>query len=148
MHNKTISVKALAEGYSPRKNYKGKEELKNSIEKEGLLEPLLVRKDGDRYIIIDGVMRFRIIKELGWEEVPCIIRDADDKTAAHISYLTNSEDLRTNLNPIEVALHIKEMRDRFGWTTSKVGGYESPPVHEIKAWKLEEQYGVPGLWTA
>jgi len=113
---KNININLIVEGYSPRQNYKGKEELKGSIEKEGLLEPLLVRKDGNVYVIIAGNRRFRVVKELGWKAVECIIEDADEKAAAHLSYLTNSEDLRNNLNPIEVALHLKEMREKFGYS--------------------------------
>jgi len=120
MKIRNISINSIAEGYSPRRNYKGKEELKGSIEKEGLLEPLLVRKDGNVYLIIDGNRRFRAVKELGWKSVECIIEDADEKTAAHLSYLTNSEDLRNNLNPLEVSLHLKEMREKFGYSVQNL----------------------------
>jgi ParB family chromosome partitioning protein len=64
MKTKKLSIKTIREGYHPRKDFSRKEELKGSIEKEGLLEPLLVRRDGEKYIVIDGVMRFRVVKEL------------------------------------------------------------------------------------
>lgn len=51
------------------------------------------------------------------------------------------------LAPFKHAEFLVEVRDRFGWMTSKVGGFETPPVNEIQEWRLEEQYGVPGLWT-
>lgn len=51
------------------------------------------------------------------------------------------------LAPFKYAEHLIELRDRIGWTTSKAGGLETPPVREIAAWGLEEQYQVPGLWT-
>jgi len=111
-----LNIKTIKEGYYPRKDFTRKEELKGSIEKEGLLEPILVRQDGKEYVIIDGVRRFRTIQELGWKEVLCRIQDVDEKAAAHLSYLTNSEDFRKNLNPIEESLHIREMRERFGYS--------------------------------
>lgn len=51
------------------------------------------------------------------------------------------------LAPLKHAEMLVDLRDRFGWMASKVGGYETPPVSEIEQWGLEEQYGVPGLWT-
>lgn len=79
-----IKTNLISEGYCPRKDFTGKEELKRSIEKDGLLEPILVRLVGKRYIIINGVRRFRAIKELGWDEVPCQIQDVDEKIVAHL----------------------------------------------------------------
>jgi site-specific DNA-methyltransferase (adenine-specific) len=111
-----INTNLIVEGYSPRRDFSRKEELKRSIEKENLLEPLTVRQHEGNYIIIAGVRRFRIIKELGWKTVPCVIQDVNEKTAAHLSYVSNSEGLRKNLNPIEVSLHIKEMREKFGYS--------------------------------
>lgn len=116
MEVRELRIDRIKEGYHPRKNFTGKEDLRGSIEKEGLLDPILVRQKGDEYVVIDGVMRLRVVRELGWETVPCIIQDVDEKTAAHLSYIRNSDEVRKNLNPIEVSLHIKEMRERFGYS--------------------------------
>lgn len=51
------------------------------------------------------------------------------------------------LAPFKHAEFLIALRDGFGWMTSKRGGYETPPVKEIREWGLEEQYGIPGLWT-
>lgn len=48
--------------------------------------------------------------------------------------------------PLKYAEFLVELRDRFGWAASKVYGYQAPPVEEIRDWKLEEQYGISGLW--
>ncbi len=93
-----ININKIVEGYHPRKDFSGKEERKRGIEKEGLLDPLLVRQEQDKYIIIDGIMRFRVIKELDWEDVDCIIVDADEEKSYHLAYIKNTE--RKNLNPI------------------------------------------------
>lgn len=111
-----ININLIVEGYSPRRDFQGMEELKRSIEKQKFLVPLTVRKDGEKHVIIWGARRFRVVQELGWETVPCIILDVDEKTAAHLSYLDNSDKTRLNLNPIEVSFHIKEMRERFGYS--------------------------------
>ncbi|KUK27584.1 MAG: Hydantoin racemase [Acetothermia bacterium 64_32] len=50
------------------------------------------------------------------------------------------------LAPLKYAELLVELRDRFGWKTSKVYGYQSPPLEEIQGWKLQEKYGIQGLW--
>jgi modification methylase len=111
-----IQIHKVVEGYHPRKGLEGNEELRKLIQKNGLTDPIRVRPQEDYFVVIDGKRRLQVVKDLGWETVPCIVEDVDEKTAAHHSYLHNSADSRKNLNPIEVALHIKEMRERFGYS--------------------------------
>jgi ParB/RepB/Spo0J family partition protein len=111
-----VQIHKVVEGYHPRKGLKGNEELRKQIQKNGMTEPIRVRPEGDHFVVIDGVRRLQVARDLGWTSVPCIIEEIDERTAAHRSYLHNSADCRRNLNPIEVALHIKEMRDRFGYS--------------------------------
>jgi ParB/RepB/Spo0J family partition protein len=113
---KEVQIHKVVEGYHPRKGLKGNEELREQIQKNGMTEPIRVRPEGDHFVVIDGVRRLQVARDLGWTSVPCIIEEIDERTAAHRSYLHNSADCRRNLNPIEVALHIKEMRDRFGYS--------------------------------
>ncbi len=42
---------------------------------------------------------------------------------------------------VKHAEQLVEIRDRFGWSTSKIGGYETPPAYEIEQWNLFEEYG-------
>ncbi len=51
------------------------------------------------------------------------------------------------LAPFKHAEFLVDLRDRFGWMTSKVGGYETPPAREIREWRLDEQYAMAGLWS-
>jgi len=111
MGSRIINVNQIVEGYSPRQNYKGKEELKRSIQKEGLLEPLLVYKGQKVYVIIDGNMRFRAVVELGFDEVDCIITDADEEKSYRLSYIKNNH--RWNFNPIEESIHLQTVMDKF-----------------------------------
>jgi allantoin racemase len=50
------------------------------------------------------------------------------------------------LASLKYAEFLVDLRRRFEWSHSKIYGYQSPPLEEIKKWKLEEQYGVSGLW--
>jgi ParB/RepB/Spo0J family partition protein len=110
-----IRIHRVVEGYHPRKDSKGLEELKEQIQKNGP-DPIRVRPEDDCFVVIDGNRRLSVLKELGYETVPCIIQEIDEKNAAHQSYVLNTGDYRRNLNPIEVSLHIKEMRERFGYS--------------------------------
>ncbi|RJR51786.1 MAG: hypothetical protein C4576_03295 [Desulfobacteraceae bacterium] len=122
MEVRDIELSNIREGYHPRKDLKGHEELKEDIAKNGLREPITVRPHQDHFIVIDGYRRLMILRDLGWKTVPCIIEDTDERNAAHQSYLANAGALRRNLNPIEVALHIREMRDRFRYTVRELVG--------------------------
>jgi len=51
------------------------------------------------------------------------------------------------LAPLKYAEFLIELRERFGWSHSKVYGYQSPPREEIRSWGLEAQYGISDLWT-
>jgi ParB/RepB/Spo0J family partition protein len=113
MGSRFININLIVEGYSPRRDFSRKEELKRSIEKEGLVEPLLVRKDGNVYIVIDGIMRFRAVKELGWKSVECIVIDADEEKSYRLSYIKNTQ--RQNFNDIEESLHLQTVKDKFGY---------------------------------
>jgi len=76
------------------------EELSRSIDKVGLIQPILVQKSDSGYEIIAGERRFRAVKNLGMDTIPAIIRE-DDKKSAEIALIENIQ--RENLNPIEEA---------------------------------------------
>ena len=124
-----IDVKAIDIKYHPRKNLGDIERLQNSIIRDSLQEPLLVYEAGDnRYAVIDGCRRLKAIQEFGWPTVPCIItKDIGKTEAAHLSYVKNKE--RNSFNPIEIALHLKSMRQEFGYSLRdlELKGYGSPP---------------------
>ena len=63
--------------------------LKAYIEREGFVEPLVVRPQGDRYEILGGFHRWGIAKELGYETVPCVVVDLDDRRAKVLSVNLN-----------------------------------------------------------
>ena len=74
------------------------EELSDSIKKYGVIQPLIVRKQGSRYEIIAGERRWRAAKMAGLREVPVIIKNYTDQEIVEISLIENIQ--RENLNPI------------------------------------------------
>ena len=63
-------------GRNPRRSMEGLEELTASIREHGLLQPLVVRSEGDRFELIAGHRRYEALKQLGWQEAPAIVRAA------------------------------------------------------------------------
>ncbi len=88
----------------PRKNFsKDKlDELMKSIEKNGILQPIVVREKDGRYEIVFGERRYRAALQLGYSKIPAIIREGvDDKNGLLIALVENLQ--RDELNPIETA---------------------------------------------
>ena len=91
------------------------EELASSITQHGLIQPLIVRrKPNGFYEIIAGERRWRASKMAGLTEVPVIVKEIDDETAALLSLIENLQ--REDLNPVEEANGYKELMDSFGFT--------------------------------
>ena len=100
----------------PRKNFDAMalEELANSIKEHGVIQPIIVAKRGDRYMIIAGERRFRAAKLAGLKTIPAVIRDYSNQEIKEISLLENIQ--REDLNPIECALGMKELIDLYSYT--------------------------------
>ena len=93
-------------------------DLAASIQKYGILQPLLVQKKGKYYEIIAGERRWRAAKEAGIKEVPVIVRDFKEQDAVAISLIENIQ--RENLNPIEEAKAYERLINEFGLTQNEV----------------------------
>ena len=85
------------------------EDLKQEIEKDGLLSDLVVRDRGEFYELIDGERRWRVLKELGWETVPVRVVDADDTKARLSVYKLNK--IRRNYTVEEESRYLKRLSD-------------------------------------
>ena len=90
------------------------EELSESIRAHGVLQPLLVRKDGDGYEIIAGERRYQASKIAGLEEVPVVIKDVDDQEMLQLALIENLQ--RSDLNPIEEAKGYRQLIKASGMT--------------------------------
>lgn len=99
-----------ANPFNPRTNFEDSalEELKNSIQQHGIIQPLTVRKMGrGKYQIISGERRFRASQLAGLTEVPAYIRIANDQTMLEMALVENIQ--REDLNAIEVALSYQRL---------------------------------------
>jgi len=89
-------------------------ELAASIKKQGLLQPLLVRPRGEGYELVAGERRYRAAQMAGLAEVPAVVREVDDATAAALALIENIQ--RRDLNPIEEARGLARLIDEHGLT--------------------------------
>lgn len=89
------------------------DELVHSINKKGLLQPIVVRSRGEYYEIVAGNRRYKACTALGWRKIVCHIAELDDKEAFEVSLIENIQ--RKNLEPIEQAHAFKNYVLAFGW---------------------------------
>lgn len=89
-------------------------ELSESIQEHGVLQPLLVRKDTNGYMIIAGERRYQAATLAGLTELPVIVRDVDDAEMLTIALIENLQ--RSDLNPIEEAKGYKQLIESSGMT--------------------------------
>ena len=105
----------------PRKDFDetALSELADSIAQHGLIQPIVVKPTAQgRYSIIAGERRWRACRMAGLNEVPVIIKDADDRTLMEIALIENLQ--REDLNAVEEALGYRSLIDSFGLTQDEV----------------------------
>ena len=114
---KTVKVEDLEPSkYQPRKefNQEALDALVNSIKEKGVLQPLLVRKNGEKYEIIAGERRWRASKIAGLNEVPVIEKELDNQEVLEVALIENL--LRENLTAIEEAEGFNRLINEFSHT--------------------------------
>jgi len=95
-------------------------ELTQSIEREGIIQPIIVRNMGlNEYQIIAGERRWRAAKLAHLAEVPVIVRTADDQQVLELAIVENIQ--REDLNPIELALAFQRMATELGLSHDQIG---------------------------
>ena len=127
----------------PRKNFdpEALAQLADSIRLHGILQPLTVRKlDSGYYQIIAGERRWRAARMAGLDEVPVIVIEADDKTAAELAMIENLQ--REDLNPMEEAAGYRTLIDLYGMTqeeaAERVGKSRSAVANALRLLDLSE----------
>lgn len=126
----------------PRKNFAEEElrELAQSIEQNGLVQPVVVRQKADRYELVAGERRFRAFKLLGKTEIPAVVVEADDETAAKYSLIENLQ--REDLNPYEEAAAYRSLLDDYNLTqdevAAQVGKSRSAVANSVRLLDLPE----------
>ncbi len=110
----------IANSEQPRKFFADDslEELSGSIKEYGVLQPILLRVDGEKYSIIAGERRFRAACMAGLVEIPSIVRTMDDREVALIALVENVQ--REDLNFLEEARGYKKLMDDFGLTQMEI----------------------------
>lgn len=97
----------------PRKKFSEDKilQLENSIKEHGVIQPIVLKKEDDLYLIVAGERRFRAAKNIGLAEIPAVIMDLDNKQVLEISLIENIQ--REDLNPIEEAMAYKRLVEEF-----------------------------------
>ena len=130
--------------FQPRKFFDDDElvELAETIEKHGLIQPIAVRKVGDRYQIISGERRTRASKLANCQTIKAqIYENLDDKTMSEWALIENIQ--RVDLNPIEVAQSYQQLIDNHNYThddlAKTVGKSRSAITNALRLLKLPNQ---------
>jgi ParB family chromosome partitioning protein len=99
--------------FQPRKDFAPEtlRELADSIQAQGIVQPLIVRERADHFELIAGERRWRAAQLLGLNHVPIIVREADDRAALELALIENLQ--RENLNPIEEAQGYAQLVEQF-----------------------------------
>lgn len=92
--------------------------MSESIKKYGVIQPIIVSKKENYYEIIAGERRWRASKKAGLAEMPCIIRDSEEKENKEIALIENIQ--REDLNPIEKAKSFRTLMDEYGLTQAQL----------------------------
>ncbi len=104
--------------HQPRKSLGDLGDLVSSIKEKGLLEPILIRRNGARYQIIAGERRYHACKAAGLSQIPCIEMEVDERGVLEISLIENLQ--RRDLSAFEEADAIQYLCERFEYTHERI----------------------------
>src|SRR5947207_11578487 len=120
---KSIPVSQISRNpFQPRCEFSTEDltELQESLNASGLLQPITVRRrlGKDGFELIAGERRLRAARNLGWKEIPAIIKEIDDRTLLTLALIENLQ--RTDLNPIEEGEGYHQLASQFGLTQQQI----------------------------
>lgn len=94
------------------------DELANSVAERGVLQPILLREDGEGYMIVAGERRWRAAQRARLHSIPAIVRDIDESGVAELALIENIQ--REDLNPLEEAEGYRQLIKQHGHTQDRV----------------------------
>ena len=130
------------DGHNPRKlfNESGIDELADSIVQQGLLQPILVRREGSGYRLIAGERRWRAAQRAGLSEIPALIREAGDDEVLEMALVENLQ--REDLSPLEEAAGYQRLLAERQWTqeqaAERVGKSRTTVTNALRLLQLPE----------
>lgn len=138
----------------PRKNFDEEkiDQLAESIKEHGVVQPIVLKKDGNTYTIVAGERRWRASKSAGLKEIPAVVMELSDKQVLEISLIENIQ--REDLNPIEEALAYRKLIDEFKLTqeelSKRIGKSRTAVTNCLRLLNLDERvqdYLIDGVIT-
>ncbi len=129
--------------HQPRKDFNevALVELASSIREHGIIQPLLVTPEKDRFQLIAGERRLRAAKIAGLSEVPVVVRTMGEQAKLELALIENVQ--RENLNPIEAAQSYKRLIDEFNITqetlSKKIGKARATIANTLRLLKLPSE---------
>ena len=128
--------------YQPRITF-NLEDIKGSVQQDGILVPLTVRKKDGYYELVDGERRTRLAKELGLKTVPVTVIDVDDDIARRMVWKVNT--LRQDYTPKEKSCYFKKLQEPpLSMSLSGMARETDMGTNDVKAYlnvlKLPENY--------
>lgn len=129
--------------FQPRKTFDeaALNELANSIKEHGLIQPIIVLKKNDSFILVAGERRLRATQILGKENILAFVSDSDESKLRELALIENIQ--RENLNPIEKARGIKLLMDEYNLTqqevANKLGKSRSSIANTVRILNLDER---------
>ena len=116
------------------------DELSQSIKEHGVIQPIIVVKNDDRYKIVAGERRWRAAKKAGLKEIPAVIRNYSEFEISQIALIENLQ--RENLNPIEEAIGYQMLMNKYNMTqeavSDTIGKSRSAIANSIRLLSLDE----------
>jgi ParB family chromosome partitioning protein len=108
--------------FQPRRDFDEAaiDELSQSLKQHGMIQPLVVRRQGQRYQLISGERRLRAAVKAGWQQVPAQVREADDRQMSEVAIVENLQ--RKDLNALEKAHSFQQYLERYGCTQEELAG--------------------------